>query len=246
MANSIIKPGDKIDIRLLQQIGRNEENDGEIRIYKSQVYDVYEDGELEISMPSEKGKIILLPLGVRFEFVFYSNGGLYRAEGTIKERFKRDNLFSVVVEMNSQLEKFQRREYYRLECTLDMRYYDITEEDAQQKTAEEIFDYLRVQDNLYEIEKSGTVVDISGGGIRFISDRENLIDSNILIEVRLIGEKIDKQFFIVGKIIDSTQVITEKHTKYENRVRFLLKDNKVREEIIRYIFDEERRQRSVK
>ena len=93
MENNIIKPGDKIDIRLIQQISQNGNKVDEIRVYKSQVYDIYEGGELEISMPSQGGKIILLPLGVRFEFVFYSHGGLYRAEGTVKERFKKDNLY---------------------------------------------------------------------------------------------------------------------------------------------------------
>ena len=30
------------------------------------------DDNFEIAMPTEKGRLILLPLGVRFEFVFYS------------------------------------------------------------------------------------------------------------------------------------------------------------------------------
>lgn len=245
MANKIIKPGDKIDIRLLQQLERSETSGDKIHIYKSQVYDVYNDGELEISMPTENGKMILLPLGIRFEFGFYSNGGFYRAEGTIKERFKKNNLYSVVIELKSQLEKFQRREYYRLECTLDLRYYHITEEEMEERTPEEIFDYLRMEKNMREIEGNGTIVDISGGGIRFTSDKENFSEDNILINMKLEGEKVEKQFFIVGKIIECNKIQTEKHTKYESRVKFLMNDNKVREEIIHYIFDEERRKRSL-
>ena len=246
MENNIIKPGDKIDIRLIQQISQNGNKVDEIRVYKSQVYDIYEGGELEISMPSQGGKIILLPLGVRFEFVFYSHGGLYRAEGTVKERFKKDNLYSLIVELRSQLEKFQRREYYRLACTLDMKYYDITEKDAEQKTAEEVFDELRSEMDIREIEKDGTIVDISGGGLRFVSKKENLSGCKILVVVRLIGERMDKQFYLLGEIISSETVLTEKETKYENRVQFILKDNKVREEIICYVFDEERRMRSMR
>lgn len=243
MKNNIIKPGDKIDIRLMQQIEHSDRSNTEIRVYKSQVYDIYEDGELEISMPTEGGKIILLPLGVRFEFVFYSNGGLYRAEGTVKERFKRDNLFVLVIEMKSQLEKFQRREYFRLECTLDMKYYNIAEDDIADKTAEEVFDAIRSEQNIYEIEKTGTVVDISGGGMRFVSEEENKAGSNILVVVRLVGEKINKQFYLLGKVISSVHAATDQK-KFEHRVHFILKDSKVREEIVRYVFDEERRMRS--
>lgn len=243
MKNNIIKPGDKIDIRLMQQIEHSDRSNTEIRVYKSQVYDIYEDGELEISMPTEGGKIILLPLGVRFEFVFYSNGGLYRAEGIVKERFKRDNLFVLVIEMKSQLEKFQRREYFRLECTLDMKYYNIAEDDIADKTAEEVFDAIRSEQNIYEIEKTGTVVDISGGGMRFVSEEENKAGSNILVVVRLVGEKINKQFYLLGKVISSVHAATDQK-KFEHRVHFKLKDSKVREEIVRYVFDEERRMRS--
>lgn len=246
MTHDIIKPGDKIDIRLIQQINKKENNVDKIRIYKSQVYDVYKDGELEISMPTQGGKIILLPLGIRFEFVFYSHGGLYRAEGVVKERFKRDNLYALVVEIKSQLEKFQRREYYRLTCMLDMNYYDVSERDISEKTAEEIFDELRDGRNLSEIEKEGTIVDISGGGLRFMSDKENPPGGSILAVVRLTGGKTSRQFYLLGEVISCAQIVTEKGTKYENRIRFILRDNKVREEIIRYVFDEERRMRSMK
>ena len=75
----LIKPGDKIDIRLLQQV-ENEERTGEtVKVYKSQVLDINKRGNLEISMPTEGTKLILLPLDVRLEFVFYSGGFLYKS-----------------------------------------------------------------------------------------------------------------------------------------------------------------------
>lgn len=40
------------------------------KIYKSQVLDLKENGNLEISMPVERGKLVLLPLGIRMEFIF--------------------------------------------------------------------------------------------------------------------------------------------------------------------------------
>ncbi len=244
MAKSIIKPGDKIDIRLIEEIGEKGKDSDEVRVYRSQVYDVLKDGLLEISMPTRGGKIILLPLGVRFDFVFYSKGSMYRAEGTVKERYKKDNLFILVVEMKSQLEKCQRREYFRLECSLDMKYYHIADEDAEKKSAEEIFDFIREEFELFEIEKAGTVMDISGGGMRFVSDEKSDEGSYILIVMKLEGQVINKQFYLVGKVIHSGKTAASSE-KYENRILFILKDSKVREEIVRYIFDEERRMRSI-
>ena len=66
----LIKPGDKIDIRLLQQVENEERTGDTVKVYKSQVLDINKRGNLEISMPTEGTKLILLPLDVRLEFVF--------------------------------------------------------------------------------------------------------------------------------------------------------------------------------
>ena len=84
----LIKPGDKIDIRLLQQVENEERTGDTVKVYKSQVLDINKRGNLEISMPTEGTKLILLPLDVRLEFVFYSGGFLYKSIGQIVERFK--------------------------------------------------------------------------------------------------------------------------------------------------------------
>ena len=61
----LIKPGDKIDIRLLQQVENEERTGDTVKVYKSQVLDINKRGNLEISMPTEGTKLILLPLDVR-------------------------------------------------------------------------------------------------------------------------------------------------------------------------------------
>ena len=60
----LIKPGDKIDIRLLQQVENEERTGDTVKVYKSQVLDINKRGNLEISMPTEGTKLILLPLDV--------------------------------------------------------------------------------------------------------------------------------------------------------------------------------------
>ena len=109
----LIKPGDKIDIRLLQQVENEERTGDTVKVYKSQVLDINKRGNLEISMPTEGTKLILLQLYVRLEFVFYSGGFLYKTIAQIVERFKRDNIYTLEVELKTRLEKFQRREFYR-------------------------------------------------------------------------------------------------------------------------------------
>ena len=69
-----------------------------------------ENGNLELSMPSEKGKArTLLSLESRIELVIYTRAGMYRVVGQIKERYKSDNLYVVEVELKTQPQKFQIR-----------------------------------------------------------------------------------------------------------------------------------------
>ena len=51
---------------------------------------------------------------------------------------------------------------------------------------------------------------------------------------------MNQEFDIVGSVIscEKKEQVTEK--KYVSRVKFMIKDDRVREDIIRYIFEEER------
>lgn len=235
----LIKPGDKIDIRLLQQV-ENEERTGDIiKVYKSQVLDINKRGNIEIAMPTEGSKLLLLPLNVRFEFVFYSGGFLYKSIGQVVERFKRDNIYTLEVELKTRLEKFQRREFYRYECSVDFKFFELTEKQAELETVEEIYAELR-EDHFLDKIKNGTIVDISGGGIRFNSDTELKSRDHILAVVHLANEKMNREFNLVGSVISCEKRNQVQEKKYVSRVKFMIKDDKIREDIIRYIFEEER------
>lgn len=242
--SNIIRPGDKIDISFAQNANRAQEGHEIPRIFKSQVLDIRENGNLEISMPSEAGKLTLLPLGVRYEMVFFSQGGLYHALGQIKERYKKDNVYMLEMELKTQLEKYQRREFFRYPYLLDIAYYTITEEEANLGSGDAIFIHLRDSGHSRgNIEQYGQVVDISGGGIRFVADQKLDIDQYILFEIHLENENIDKYFYIVGIVISCEVKGTPQDKRYEARARFLIQNDSVREEIIRFIFEEERRTR---
>lgn len=80
MVSKMIDVGAKVDIRMVSQLERSTQIDENVKIYKSQVCDILENGELELLMPIEAGKLMLLSLGIRYEFVFYNKSGLYRAD----------------------------------------------------------------------------------------------------------------------------------------------------------------------
>lgn len=240
MITNVIHLGDKTDIRMVQQAERQAETGIAAHIYKSQVNDITPDGGIEVTMPIEHGKVVLLSLGVRYEFVFYTNGGLYHAVGRIKERYKRDNIYVFLIELQSQLEKFQRREFYRYPCLIDIKFYQISEQDAKRVPSDRILQMFRESGQFQTAQKDGMLLDLSGGGAKFIGKDKLETDSYILIVVRLSSSSMDKQYFIKGHVLASEEA-ENRWGKIETRVQFIFHDNRMQEEIIRYIFEEERK-----
>ncbi len=238
--SEIIQPGAKVDIRIVQQVENEKKTDESAKRYISQVLDYSEEGNPELAMPTEGSRLILLPLGIRYELTFYEGGLLYTGIGEIKERYKKDNMYMLEVELKTPLEKFQRREFYRFECSMDVSYYKLTKAQAELETIDEIFMELR-DENFREKEKHALMVDLSGGGARFRGDEMLEEGQSILVGMHLANDKINKQYYLVGTVITSYRLDKMKEKKYESRVKFVIKDSRTREEIIRYIFEEERR-----
>lgn len=207
-------------------------------MYKSQVTDIHENGEVEIAMPIENGRVHLLPLGVRYAFVFYTCAGVYHCIGRIKERCKRDNIYVLLVEFHSPLGRYQRRQYYRYPCLINAWFY-IVGEKAVEGNPEEALHHLR-DDRFYEKQQRCKILDISGGGVRMVSEENLKVGGCLLLILRLTNEQMDEQHYIIGRVIMS-EALKEYPGQYQARVQFVIKDNKVREEIIRYIFEEERK-----
>lgn len=240
--SEVIRVGDKIEIRVAQEVEQVAGIRETVRMYKSQVLDKRANGNLLISMPSEGGKLMLLPLGIRYEFVFYSMGSLYRTIGQIRERFKKDNIYMLEIELRSGLEKLQRREFFRYPCILEFEYYKIPEEAVELETVEQIYDTIR-DDYLAGNTIAGRVMDLSGGGIRFSTEESLEPDTNLLLELQLSNESIDKQYHIVARVISCDLMEKLQEKRFEVRAKFFIRDDKVREEIIHYIFEEERKTR---
>ncbi len=242
MVAKVLHLGDKTDIRMVQQAERASQTGVSAHIYKSQVNDITPDGGVEVTMPIEHGKVVLLSLGVRYEFVFYTNAGLYHAEGRIKERYKKDNIYVFLIELQSGLEKFQRREYYRYPCLLDIKFYQISEQDAKRVPPDKILRSFRESGQSQTAQKDAMLLDLSGGGARFIGKDRLDMDSYILMVIRLTTSSMDKQYFIKGHVLASEEA-ESRWGKIETRVQFIFHDTRMQEEIIRYIFEEERKVR---
>ena len=240
MLSRIIKPGDRIEISPVEKKGNHvEEENTTTKTYVSQVQSVLSDERMEIVMPMEGTKIVLLPVDAVFDMYLTTRNGLYQCFMRVIDRYKSNNVYLLVVELTSNLRKYQRRDYYRFSCALEMKSRELSR------------DEIRVVDTVEEFItpglplKQSVIVDISGGGLRFLSNHQYEPGSLIYINYCLLIKEKVKEYNLVGKVL-AIKPSENRKGIYEHRVQYVNIGNEEREEIIRYIFEEERKHRSSK
>jgi len=217
------------------------EKDEKKEIYYSQIQSLLPNGLLEISMPMEGGRLILLQQGFRYNLVFYTPKGNYTCIGEVIERYKSNQLYMVTVELKSELVKFQRREYYRIDCIMEFEYALLPQLNLSPEQNKILMEAC-IKATEYTGFHSGTVLDISGGGIRFVSDYFLEPDSFLRIHLQLEFDYGTEDICLIGKVLLSDK-IEGILNRFENRVEFFQLSVEMRETIIRFIFNEERKAR---
>ena len=228
-----VKPGDKIDINFLH------ENNG--KTYKSGLFDVISDSEIEITMPTIDGKIVMFNVGAECTFYFYGDKSLYTCEAIITNRYKRGNFYLLSAKIKKGLKRFQRREYFRFACLIDFIYYIIPEEVSSLETTEEIMKVIS-NPEYNDRKRMGRTKDLSGGGMRFITMEELEIGTKVLALLRLSNEKINQMFYLVTDVV-ACESVGHMEGLWITRGKFEFKDIKDRDTIISYVFEEDRMKR---
>lgn len=241
MLSQLIKPGDKVELQRVTRIKYNEDEEEAAKkrkVYHSAVSEILSEDRLEITMPIEKAKLRLLEIDSEYDVYFFTENGLYQCFARVIDRYKTNNIYMVLIELTSNLRKQQRREYYRFGCALEMSDISLSEEEG-----EEVLKTGRVV-NGRKMNKS-VIVDISGGGLRFVSENKYELDSLVYCTYHLMIRRKIKEYNLVGKIL-TVRELDNKPGFYEYRLKYTNIDKDEREEIIRYIFQEERKSRKKK
>ena len=242
MLSKIVSPGDRIEIMKSVSEEKLKRLIEEKSVYAkpliSQVYDIIDDTQLSIAMPIVEGRVLPLPLNSKFEICFFTSGGLYKSGFIVTDRYKENGLYVLVIELLYELKKYQRRQYYRLECVMEVGYMipddSFSAEDMDDETIKKILDE--------NILKKGIINDISGGGIRF-SSNEKIEDNTVILvklDMHVSGNK--EVYGVMGKVLSSTKILNHDGL-YEQRMEYHEIEENKRETIIRYIFEQERKMR---
>ena len=207
----LIQPGDKIVVSHTKELD-------ERYSYKSKVVEVGAKNTLTILLPQKFGVFLNLDTYTsNFLVVVYSKRYLLEFRATFVNYENDGQLKLAVIRMVSSGRKLQRREFYRLFKSLELE-FTLTNKEKNKNI-----------DNIYK----GILIDISGGGIRFSSNKYLEVNTTINIKIELGGI-----LNLTGKVINKESIDGGLIQQY--RVSFINIEDHKREYIINHIWHEQR------
>ena len=224
MIEKYFTPGQKIELHSKANAKSKK------KMYVSQVNQILSKDKIEILMPMVQSKIILLPQNAKYMMVIYTDNGLFDCMIKVVDRYKNGNLYVHAIQLESAIKKYQRREFYRYDCSIPVLTRKL--EDIETETL--IW-------NEHIRGKEGTALDISGGGLRFITNQDYDVGEYIVCLLKFTRKEGRKELQVLGKVL--TTKMAENLGKKEVRVAFQNLTDEKREQIITFISEEQRKTR---
>lgn len=236
-----IKIGSVCEIRPMDLM---ETDDNKHVIYMSRVVSVNDDGTVDLSLPTYLDETVDLLRNTRYSFLFIEEQNftendkiLKTAQGVFLQRIRReDNKPLSKIRVVTEVKKIQRRDYFRVGCKIDMffqtislRKNDLIRPDYLQRISEVI-------DN--DAWKEATILDISGGGMKFQTETPIIdlpyIYGTFMLEVN--GE--EKRVGVSGQILSRQPV--PRSLLCTHRVKFEPVTSKAQNDILAYVYARQR------
>lgn len=199
--------------------------------YVSSLHEVLSDGTLLLTNPTIRASLVPLHRGERYDGYFFLREKIYMAEFVVEKPFMEGNVRVVRVRLTSDLAKYERRQFFRFETTLDIRYLLLTAANTSE------FKEAVKKNNLLQMQgfQDGTTLDISGGGIRFYSNDTLPGDGMVIVHMKVETDGQKKDYIFLGKVLYSERN-RDKRNIYTHRIQFVDYKQDVREELVQYIF----------
>ena len=225
MKVSELQPGTKLELELCDEEGKKLDYS-----LVSEFEWLVDSKTLMIAAPIHEGVIYPLRIRTTINVYFIRKAGweyeLYLFKAIISGREMNENIALLRIAVISDIERVQRRQYFRLGCSLPVKFRVV--ESMNEMVNESIQFRKTIADNL------------SGGGICLLL--EDKLDVGKLVECEITtGEKKEVKFF--GKVIRYEKSELEGKFKYEAGIVYIKINNNDREAVVKYIFNEQRKLR---
>ena len=226
MAFHNIKVGNRLDVKVQYR------NIGDV-VYVSRVLDILDakNFTLAISMPIRVDKPLNMLPNKKYDVTFYIDLAMVVFEAYFEGYIKKEKENFVALRLSNEGYKIQRREFFRFACSIPMTFtvLDFEEGDLGAEILHEA--------GMVEVHEA-LIKDIGGGGLRFMTDSDLSLEFPVKCAISLGHTTLN----LKGRILEKQHLPKgAKHFQY--RVLFSDISKSSQEEIINFIFAEQRKQR---
>ncbi|MDT8716639.1 PilZ domain-containing protein [Clostridium sp. 19966] len=193
--------------------------------FKSIIQDTNEEN-LSISLPVRDGVYITPQVGEQLEVIYYDNTHVYKFTATVITRKKEQNVPVLILDRPKNIIKIQRRKFVRINIRYSIKYSKLINKIDRKKLEQIKEDDLNL---------SGVLVDLSGGGFRLKTADELSLNEFILGNMSIEGENIK----IFGEVVRKEKA---EDKQFYYGISFIEMDDKTRDKIIQNIFKIMRKQ----
>lgn len=192
----------------------------ETRQYLSQIEGYSNDDTIEILTPISQNRLVYLPNDTTLKVIIFKGDAVFDFKAKVIEK-KLGTIPTVKLQIVSGLNKTQRRNYFRLKVIKDM----------EARLVENL------KENKFGEKFKGNMLDISAGGVLMIASKE--LQEGDIVEFAL-PLSSGKNIILFGKIVRKSYTVNAKY-KYEYGLQFENISEFERNEITKYIFEEQRK-----
>lgn len=201
-------------------------------IYSARILRINDDDTIDFSIPEFLGEKVELIRNTRYSFLFISDQAMKTAHGVFIQRIRVDNVPMAKVKLVSAINKIQRRDYYRVGCRIDLDFQIV----RLPATTFQMPDYMNAVTSRLDEDswKSGLIVDISGGGMRFVSEYAIMDLPFLAAKFKLKVNGVIKDIDICGKVLSRNPIPRSLFCTY--RVKFEPEHSIVQNDILAYVY----------
>lgn len=234
MLKEHIKKDSLIKLYRSKQLLEDYENEERFLVCRGRVAQIVSDSELEIvpDTPEEEN----LQKNICYIMYLFLPQEVLMCSCYFKSAYTEEEQKIITLEPVSPLEFVQRRMHQRVSCHSRISYQEIEKEELKSLAeSAEIFDELREQREFYE----ESLIDISGGGVRFVSKKSLAVDSYVSVCFEIVNEKRAVEMKVTGQVVYAKPLRNEQDS-YDIRVKYIGLAEEQREQIIHFVFQLER------
>ncbi len=182
-----------------------------------------------IAAPIFEGRIVPLPnyseLGIYFTKRIGGLPSLYKFNAIIRSRSVTDNLHILTVEKQGDIMNVQRRNYFRLDCFVEVRYRILDPEGDDKYDKDKT--YINTWTN-----------NLSGGGVCLMLEEK--APAGTIVECEIFSDT-NRPVKFYGKVIRFEETGKDGKYKFEAGIAYIEISDNDREVIVRYIYEEQRK-----